>query len=87
MRLRPDSFAADPLRIVQRGGNEIHTGDKVKFKIHDRAEHHSDITVDIVSVYGNSDFARVSVDAYLEEKAISLVFPDEAIEEAAQRRN
>lgn len=82
MRLRPDSFAADPLRIIQRGGNEIHVGDKVKFRIHDRAEHHSDITVDIVSVYGNSDFARVSVDAYLEEKAVSLVFPDEAIEEA-----
>lgn len=82
LRLRPDSFAADPLRIISRGGNEIHAGDKVKFTVHDRAEHHSDITADIASVYGNADFARVSVDAYLEEKAVSLVFPDETIEEA-----
>ncbi len=82
LRLRPDSFFADPLRIISRGGNELHAGDKVKFTIHDRAEHHSDITVDIASVYGNADFARVSVNAYLEEKAVSLVFPDETIEEA-----
>ncbi len=84
LRLRPDSFSAEPLFIVRRNGNEIHDGDKVKFTIHDRAEHHSDITADIVSIYGNSDFARVSVDAYLEEKAFSLVFPDEAAAEAEE---
>lgn len=84
LRLRPDSFAAEPLQIIRWNGNELHDGDKVKFSIHDRAEHHGDITVDIVSVYGSSDFARSSVDAYLEEKAFSLVFPDEAAAEAEE---
>lgn len=82
LRLRPDSFAAEPLRIVHRNGNELHNGDKVKFTIHDRAEHHGDITADIAGVYGSSDFARVSVDAYLEEKAVALAFPDETVGEA-----
>ncbi len=84
LKLRPDSFAAEPLQIICWNGNELHDGDKVKFSIHDRAEHHGDITVDIVSVYGSSDFARSSVDAYLEEKAFSLVFPDEAAAEAEE---
>ena len=66
LRLRPDSFSTEPLRIVKRNGNELHNGDKVKFTIHERAEHHGDITADIESVYGSSDFARVSVVAYLE---------------------
>ncbi|MCM1333722.1 MAG: ribonuclease R [Bacteroides sp.] len=82
LRLRPDSFAAEPLRIVRRNGNELHNGDKVKFSIVTRAEHHGDITAKIEGVYGSSDFARVSVDAYLEEKAIPIAFPDEAIGEA-----
>lgn len=82
LRLRPDSFFAEPLRIVKRNGSELHNGDKVKFTVHGRAEHHGDLTVDIEAVYGSSDFARVSVDAYLEEKAVSLAFPDETVAEA-----
>lgn len=82
LKLRPDSFVSDPLTIIRRGGNEIKSGDKVKFTIHDRAERHSDITVDIASVYGSSGYAKVSVDAYIEEKGIKAVFDEETMAEA-----
>lgn len=82
LKLRPDSFVAEPLTIMKWNGNQIKDGDKVKFTIHDRAEHHSDITVDIAEVYGNSGFAKVSVDAYIDEKAISVEFPNEVIDQA-----
>ncbi len=82
LKLRPDSFVADPLTIVRWNGNKIKDGDKVKFSINTRAEHHSDITVDIEEVYGNSGFAKVSVDAYIDEKAITVEFPSEVIDQA-----
>lgn len=82
LKLRPDSFVADPLTIVKWNGNKIKDGDKVKFSINTRAEHHSDITVDIEEVYGNSGFAKVSVDAYIDEKAITVEFPSEVIDQA-----
>ena len=82
LKLRPDSFVADPLTIIRWNGNKIKDGDKVKFSINTRAEHHSDITVDIEEVYGNSGFAKVSVDAYIDEKAISVEFPSEVIDQA-----
>ncbi len=82
LKLRPDSFAAEPLTIMRWNGNKIKDGDKVKFTINTRAEHHSDITVDIDSVYGNSGFAKVSVDAYIDEKAISVDFTNEVIDQA-----
>ena len=82
LKLRPDSFVADPLTIIKWNGNKIKDGDKVKFSINTRAEHHSDITVDIEEVYGNSGFAKVSVDAYIDEKAISVEFPSEVIDQA-----
>ncbi len=82
LKLRPDSFAADLLTIIKWNGNKIKDGDKVKFSINTRAEHHSDITVDIEEVYGNSGFAKVSVDAYIDEKAISVDFPSEVIDQA-----
>ena len=82
LKLRPDSFVADPLTIIKWNGNKIKDGDKVKFSINTRAEHHSDITVDIEEVYGNSGFAKVSVDAYIDEKAITVDFPSEVIDQA-----
>lgn len=82
LKLRPDSFVADPLTIIKWNGNKIKDGDKVKFSINTRAEHHSDITVDIEEVYGNSGFAKVSVDAYIDEKAITVEFPSEVIDQA-----
>ncbi len=82
LKLRPDSFVADPLTIIKWNGNKIKDGDKVKFSINTRAEHHSDITVDIEEVYGNSGFAKVSVDAYIDEKAITTEFPSEVIDQA-----
>ncbi len=82
LKLRPDSFVAEPLTIMRWNGNKIKDGDKVKFAINTRAEHHSDITVDIEEVYGNSGFAKVSVDAYIDEKAISVDFPNEVIDQA-----
>lgn len=83
LKLRPDSFVAEPLTIMRWNGNKIKDGDKVKFSINTRSEHHSDITVDINEVYGNSGFARVSVDAYIDEKAISVEFPNDVIDQAA----
>ncbi len=82
LKLRPDSFAAEPLAIIRWNSNQIKDGDKVKFTIHNRAEHHSDITVDIADVYGNSGYAKVSVDAYIDEKAIVVDFPNEVIDQA-----
>lgn len=87
LKLRPDSFAAEPLTIVRWNNNKIKDGDKVKFTINTRAEHHSDITVDIDSVYGNSGYAKVSVDAYIDEKAISVDFPNEVIDQAIAIEN
>lgn len=82
LKLRPDSFVSDPLTIVRYNGNDIKDGDKVKFSIHKRASHHSDITVNIESIYGSSGYAKVSVDAYIDEKAILTDFPSEVIDEA-----
>jgi len=82
LKLRPDSFVAEPLTIMRWNGNKIKDGDKVRFAINTRADHHSDITVDIESVYGSSGFAKVSVDAYIDEKAISTEFPNEVIDQA-----
>lgn len=82
LKLRPDSFTADSLTIVRYNGNDIKDGDKVKFSIHDRAKRHDDITVDIETIYGSSGFAKVSVDAYIEEKGILASFPNECIDEA-----
>ena len=82
LKLRPDSFVSEPLTVMRWNGNKIKDGDKVKFTINTRADHHSDITVDIESVYGSSGFAKVSVDAYIDEKAISVDFPSEVIDQA-----
>ena len=82
LRLRPDGFYSEPLFIVRWNGNEIKEGDKVRYSIHERAEHHSEITVDIVSIYGSSEFAKCSVDAYIDEKGIETEFSDEALAEA-----
>ena len=82
LRLRPDGFFSEPLFIVNWNGNDIKDGDKVRYSIHERADHHSDITVDIVSVYGSSEYAKCSVDAYIDEKGIETEFSDEALAEA-----
>lgn len=82
LRLRPDAFFTDSLFIVRWNGNDIHEGDKVRWSIHERADHHSDITADIVSVYGSSEYAKNSVDAYIDEKGIETEFSEEALAEA-----
>lgn len=82
LKLRPDGFYSEPLTIVRWNGNEIKAGDKVRYSIHERADHHSDITVDIVSIYGSSEYAKSSVDAYIDEKGIETEFSDEALAEA-----
>ena len=82
LRLRPDGFFSEPLLIMNWNGNQIKEGDKVRYSIHERAEHHSDITVDIVSIYGSSEYAKCSVDAYIDEKGIETEFSDEALTEA-----
>ena len=82
LRLRPDGFYSEPLFIVNWNGNDIKEGDKVRYSIHERADHHSDITVDIVGIYGSSEYAKCSVDAYIDEKGIAVAFSDEALAEA-----
>lgn len=80
--LLPDSFVSPPLPIISWGGNKIKNGDKVSFSLHERGERHSEHTVDIVSVYGSADNARVSVKAYLDEHNIPDTFSEEAFAEA-----
>ena len=82
LKLRPDGYFSEPLTIIRWNGNDIKEGDKVRYSIHDRADHHSDITVDIVSVYGSSEFAKNSVEAYIDEKGIEKEFSEEAAAEA-----
>ncbi|MCL2086644.1 MAG: VacB/RNase II family 3'-5' exoribonuclease [Oscillospiraceae bacterium] len=82
--LLPDGFFASPLRIGSWGKNKIAPGDKVKFKISKRGERYSDHVVDIICVYGDSQLARVSVEAYLEEKQIPTVFVQAVKDEATQ---
>ncbi|MBP5605278.1 MAG: hypothetical protein J6X60_07015, partial [Ruminiclostridium sp.] len=82
LRLRPDGFSCDPLTIIRWNNNEIRAGDKVSYSIRERTEHHRDMTVDIVSVYGSSDYAKSSVDAYIDEKGIETEFSEEAEAEA-----
>ena len=82
LKLRPDGFYSEPLAIVRWNNNQLRAGDKVRYTIHERAEHHGDITVDIVSVYGSSEYAKYSVDAYVDEKGIETEFSEETIAEA-----
>lgn len=83
LSLSPDSFGSRfPLEIRTRGG-DFKAGDKVKFSIKSRGERHSEHIADIVSVYGDSAKAKVCVLAYLEEKNIPTVFPDD-VKEAAE---
>ena len=82
LKLRPDGYYSEPLTIIRWNGCNIEEGNKVRYTIHDRADHHSDITVDIVSVYGSSEYAKFSVDAYIDEKGIEHEFSVDAIAEA-----
>ncbi len=82
LKLRADGFYSEPLTIIRWNNNQIKAGDKVRYSIHERTEHHSDMTVDIVSVYGSSEYAKISVDAYIDEKGIETKFSEEAIAEA-----
>lgn len=83
----PDSFTASPLRIVRWNGNKIQNHDKVRFRIHQRGERHSEHTADIISIYGNAEHARVNVLAYLEDKGIEKEFPFDVIDEAKRISN
>lgn len=83
IRVVPSSFASQvPLVIVGFGGFEVRVGDKVRFEFKKRGERHSEHVVTITNVYGDSEYAKVSVDAYIEEKAIPSEFPEEVIREA-----
>ena len=87
LKLRPDSFASSPLTISNWNGNKLTPGDKVKYKISKRCEHHDDHVVDIIGIYGSSEIARVSVDAYIDENRILNSFPNEVIDEARTNEN
>ncbi len=80
--LLPDSFISPPLVIIKYGGNKIVAGDKVSFKLHKRAEKHSEHMVDIVSVYGAAENAKIAVEAYIDEKNIPYEFPSAAADDA-----
>lgn len=80
----PSSFIAPPLKVIRADGMDVRDGDKVRFTIHHRGEHHYEHTVDIVGVYGNSDSARTCVQAYLEEHGIPKVFSQEVLDAAKE---
>ena len=83
VRLMPSTFSAPiPLVIVGFGGFDVRVGDKVRFEFKRRGERHSEHIASITGVFGNADFAKVSVSAYLEEKQIRTEFPDDVLEEA-----
>lgn len=82
LKLRPDGYYSEPLTIIRWNGCTISEGDKVRYTIHERSEHHSDMTVDILSVYGSSEYAKYSVDAYIDEKGIEREFSEETAAEA-----
>ena len=78
----PDSFTSEPLVIHSFGGLKPKEGDKVGFSLHERAERHSEHTVNITQIYGNAHIARVCVSAYIDEKNVPKEFSEEAKEEA-----
>ena len=85
IRLQPSAFSSPvPLVIVGFGGHDVRVGDKVKFAIRRRGDRHSEHIVTITGVYGSSDTARVSVEAYIEEKQIPTQFPEEVLREAEE---
>lgn len=85
IRLAPSTFMSPvPLVIVGFGGNDVRVGDKVRFEFKRRGDRHSEHVVTITEVFGSSEFAKVSVSAYLEEKQIRTEFPDEVLEEAKE---
>lgn len=85
IRLQPSTFASPvPLTIVGFGGADVRVGDKVKFEIRKRGDRHSEHIATITEVFGSSDIARVSVNAYIEEKQIPTEFPDSVIREAKE---
>lgn len=85
IRLQPSTFSSPvPLVIVGFGENEVRVGDKVRFEIKKRGDRHSEHIVKITRVFGSSDVAKVSVNAYIEEKNIPVEFPDEVVREAVE---
>lgn len=85
IRLQPSTFSSPiPIAIVGFGGSEVRVGDKVKFEIRKRGDRHSEHIATITEVFGSSDIARVSVNAYIEEKQIPTEFPDAVIREAKE---
>lgn len=85
IRLQPSTFSSPiPIAIVGFGGSEVRVGDKVKFEIRKRGDRHSEHIATITEVFGSSDIARVSVNAYIEEKQIPTEFPDSVLREAKE---
>ena len=85
IRLQPSAFSSPvPLVIVGFGGHDVRVGDKVKFAIKRRGDRHSEHIASITGVYGSSDVARVSVQAYIEEKQIPAEFPEDVLREAEE---
>ena len=85
IRLAPSTFSSPvPLVIQGFGGCDVRVNDKVRFEIKKRGDRHSEHIASIVSVYGSADRARVSVNAYIEEKQIPCTFPEEVVREAQE---
>ncbi|MDR0197634.1 MAG: VacB/RNase II family 3'-5' exoribonuclease [Oscillospiraceae bacterium] len=80
--LKSDSFGSRrPLEISKRSVS-AKAGDKVRFTIKRRGSSHDGHVADISAVYGSSSSARVCANAYLEEKGITVGFPDDVLREA-----
>jgi len=81
LSISPDSFGTRFPLEIKIGSSKFKLGDKVKFSIKARGDRHSDHIANVVSVYGDSEKAKICVTAYLEEKNIPVKFPDGVKEE------
>lgn len=81
LKVLPDTLGCPALTIVKVCG-VIKEGDKVLFTIRKRGLHHSEHTVDVVNIVGDSQYAKSCTEAYLIQNNIPVEFSPEAAEQA-----
>lgn len=84
LMVMPDSFSQIPLTILKAGKKLFSVNDKVLFKIFKRGSSHSEHCVQIIDVLGNSDSAKVCVNAYLASNSIAVDFSELALLQAEE---
>ncbi len=80
--VQPEQFVQFPIAVAKQSCDGINDGDKVLARVLSRGARHSDMTVDIVNVYGDSQKAAICAMAVLDLNGISPIFPQEVLDEA-----